>query len=97
MTEESHEDVCEEPQKKEEAIVPPQPEKQYLISVSEFDVAIMHKMFPSLRYIEVIGVPPSAEPQYMLLANPVAKQDAPKEPEPQESAEATSEEEPTAL
>lgn len=97
MTEESHEDVCEEPQKNEEAVAAPQSEKQYLISISEFDVAIMHKMFPSLRYIEVIGVPPSADPQYMLLANPVAKQDAPKEPEQQESAKATPEEEPAAL
>jgi hypothetical protein len=52
--------------------------KQFLIAVDELGCALLAKLVPGMRFIEVIGVPvENPEVNYVVLANPKPLPDVP--------------------
>lgn len=49
--------------------------KQYLMVLDEVNMVILSKVMPSLRFIQVEGMPLKENENYMVLVNPIDKAD----------------------
>lgn len=67
--------VEEENKASETAEVPVQKSKQYLLMADELHIALLGKLMPGLLYVQVEGLAVEGKPGYMLLVNPVKKEE----------------------
>ncbi len=63
--------------------VPTVPEKQYLLMVGDFEIAVLTRIMPSLKFVEVRGMPITDNMEMQALVSPILK---PIEAKQEESA-----------